>query len=154
MKSHRDSPGNRQGNTAKHASGPRQDKRKPGEEIPRIEWVAGIIGFVLTCATLIFLLYRGISDRPALPDIVVETEQIIEVSRGYVVLIRAMNRGARTAADVKIEAELTSAGKVEETAETTFGYVPSRSERRGGLFFSKDPRHGQLTVRPKGYEAP
>jgi uncharacterized protein (TIGR02588 family) len=154
MKPRAHTPRERHENEQKHAGAAQQEKRKAGQDIPRIEWVAGIIGFVLTCATLIFLVYRGFTEGPALPDIVVEAEQVIETSRGYMVQIRATNRGARTAADVKIEGELRSGGTLEETAETTFMYLPSHSERRGGLFFSKDPRQGQLTLRPKGFEVP
>lgn len=142
-----------------HAKGQKQadevqNKRKAGQEIPLLEWIAAAVGFALTSATLIFLLYHGLTDGPALPDIVVEAEQVVEVSRGYVVQIRAVNRGARTAGDVKVEGQLKTGGTVQETAETTFTYLPSRSERRGGLFFSKDPRQGQLTLQAKGFQTP
>jgi uncharacterized protein (TIGR02588 family) len=138
----------------KPAGGAQQNRRKAGHDIPRLEWVAAGVGFALTGATLGFLLYRAVTDGPALPDIVVEAEQVIEVSQGYIVQIRAVNRGTRTAADVKIEGELKSGDTVQETAETTFAYVPSRSVRHGGLFFSRDPRQGQLTLQPKGFETP
>ena len=154
MKPRAHTPRDRHDSGQKHAGGAQQDRRKAGQDIPPLEWVAAAVGFALTSATLIFLLYRGLTDGPALPDIVVEAEQVIELSRGYVVQIRAVNRGSRTAADVKIEGELKSGDTVQETAETTFTYVPSRSERRGGLFFSKDPRQGQLTLQPKGFETP
>jgi uncharacterized protein (TIGR02588 family) len=154
MKMRPDHPRARHDSGGKQAGAIQQDKRKPGDDIPRLEWIVAIIGFALTSATLIFLLYQGLTDGPALPDIVVEAEQVIEVSRGYMVRIRAVNRGSRTAADVKIEGELKSGGTVQETAETTFTYLPARSERRGGLFFSKDPRQGQLTLQPKGFETP
>jgi uncharacterized protein (TIGR02588 family) len=154
MKLRAHTPRDRQDGGQKRAGGAQRDMGKAGHDIPPAEWVAGIVGFALTSATLVFLLYRGLTDGPALPDIVVEAEQVVEVSQGYMVPIRAVNRGSRTAADVKIEGELSSGGAVHETAETTFDYVPSRSERRGGLFFSKDPRQGQLTLRPKGFETP
>jgi uncharacterized protein (TIGR02588 family) len=154
MKSRGHTPRDRQEDSKTQAGAAQQERRKAGQDIPRIEWIAGIFGLTLTCVILIFLLYRGFADGPVLADIVVEAEHVSEISSGYVVEIRASNRGARTLAGVKIEGELKRGGTVEETAETTFTYLPARSERRGGLFFSNDPRQGQLTLRPKGFETP
>jgi uncharacterized protein (TIGR02588 family) len=33
-------------------------------------------------------------------------------------------------------------------------YVPPRSSREGGLWFSRDPRAGRLTLRATGYAEP
>ena len=41
-----------------------------------------------------------------------------------------------------------------ETSDTTLDYLPGRSEREGGLFFSRDPRGFDLRLRPKGYMKP
>ena len=130
------------------------DQRNAAGEIPPLEWIAAGVGFALICATLAFLVYRGWSAHTAPPDIIIKAEKVVPVSRGYVVEISATNRGPRTAADVKIEGELKSGDSVEETAETTFTYLPSNSHRRGGLFFSKDPRRHELTLRPKGFVTP
>jgi uncharacterized protein (TIGR02588 family) len=35
-----------------------------------------------------------------------------------------------------------------------FDYVPGHSVRQGGLFFTRDPRSGHLSVRARGYSAP
>jgi uncharacterized protein (TIGR02588 family) len=43
---------------------------------------------------------------------------------------------------------------VVETSETTFDYVPSRSQREGGLVFTADPRGYALTLQAKGYIEP
>jgi uncharacterized protein (TIGR02588 family) len=68
--------------------------------------------------------------------------------------IRARNRSGHTAAGVVVEGELKRDGQTVETSETTFDYIPGRSERRGGLYFENDPRQMELTVRPKGYANP
>ena len=41
-----------------------------------------------------------------------------------------------------------------ETAEATFDFLPARSRREGGLYFTNDPRIGALTLRAKGYADP
>ena len=33
-------------------------------------------------------------------------------------------------------------------------YVPGHSVRQGGLFFTRDPRTGHLSLRARGYSAP
>ena len=39
-------------------------------------------------------------------------------------------------------------------SEAVLDYVPAGSDREGGLWFSRDPRAGQLTLRAKGYADP
>jgi uncharacterized protein (TIGR02588 family) len=67
---------------------------------------------------------------------------------------RALNEGGRTAAGLTIEGELRNGTKVVESSDTTLEYLPSHSERSGGLFFTADPREYQLELRAKGYETP
>jgi uncharacterized protein (TIGR02588 family) len=38
--------------------------------------------------------------------------------------------------------------------ELTLDYLPGRSERSGGLFFSRDPRVLRLVLEVHGYQAP
>lgn len=122
--------------------------------IPPFEWLAAGIGLLLVSTTLVFLVYRGLADDGAVPIISVRPDRIEQQANGYVVVVRAVNRGASTAAGVKVEGELRSGGSVVETAEITFTYLPSNSEQRGGLYFSRDPRKHELVLTPKGYESP
>ncbi len=39
----------------------------------------------------------------------------------------------------------------EQTSEVTLDYVPATSHRRGGLFFTEDPRRYPLSIREEGY---
>jgi uncharacterized protein (TIGR02588 family) len=64
------------------------------------------------------------------------------------------NHAEATAAAVQIEGTLASATSRAETSRATIDYVPGRSTRRAGLFFSADPSSGQLSVRATGYEEP
>jgi uncharacterized protein (TIGR02588 family) len=71
-----------------------------------------------------------------------------------VVVFTAVNVGQKTAADVTIAGTLLDDAAVVETTQTTFQYLPPRSERRAGLFFVRDPRKFKLEMRPQGYRAP
>ncbi len=41
-----------------------------------------------------------------------------------------------------------------ETSTATLNFLPSSSERRGSLFFRKDPNKYELRLLPKGYAEP
>jgi uncharacterized protein (TIGR02588 family) len=119
-----------------------------------MEWVAASVGLALVCTAIAYLTYQGLTRGASPPDVSVEAEAIVQLRDGYVVTIRAMNRGDTTAADVSVEGRLESASGVAETSEMTFQYLPPNSERKGGMFFAKDPRQFTLKLRPKGYETP
>ena len=42
----------------------------------------------------------------------------------------------------------------EQAARELFDYGPGHSARQGGLFFTRDPRTGHLSLRARGYSAP
>jgi uncharacterized protein (TIGR02588 family) len=123
-------------------------------DIPLLEWVFAGIGFALVGATMGFIAWQGYTHDGAPPQMSFEVEVVAEVTNGYFVGVRAVNRGDKTAADVKVEGELKGpAGRI-ETSEMSFKYLPPRSERKGGLYFANDPRKFELTLSAKGYEAP
>jgi uncharacterized protein (TIGR02588 family) len=68
--------------------------------------------------------------------------------------IRARNLSAASVAQVEIEGVLKQDDKVIEAAHTTFDYVPGKSIRRGGLFFTQDPRVFEIKLRALGYAEP
>jgi uncharacterized protein (TIGR02588 family) len=131
-----------------------KDRRQRDAQIPFWEWVYAAIGFVLVAGTIAFLGNEALQGRNRPPEISIRTEEIISLEQGFLVRITAANRGDRTAASVKIEGELRTDGATVETTETTFQYVPGRSERKGGLFFAQDPRRMKLVVTARGYEEP
>ena len=53
-----------------------------------------------------------------------------------------------------MEGELREGTESVETSNTTIEYVPAHSERKGGLFFTSDPRQYVLRLQAKGYEKP
>ena len=123
-------------------------------ETPLSEWVVAILGMLLVAGSIGYLVYDAAAGDTSPPDIMVHADSIQPVTGGYLVRIRAVNRGGATAAAVVVEGALKSADEEIEASEITFGYVPSHSERRGGLFFNEDPRGFELELRAKGYEEP
>ena len=120
----------------------------------QLEFIAALIGAALTLATLGIIVWDGIQEegRPAL--VTLRAEAVHPHAGGFVVEIVAENAGDDTAADLLIEGLLMQGGEAVETSEATFDYVPSRSERRGGLIFAQDPAMFQLKLQAKGYIEP
>jgi uncharacterized protein (TIGR02588 family) len=134
-----------------------EDKRDRTPDSPakrRLEAIAAAIGAVLALTTLGIIVWDGMRDagRPAL--ITLSAGAVTEHEGGYVVEVVARNSGDATAAALLVEGSLRQGDRVVETSETTFDYVPSRSEREGGLAFAADPRAYALTLQAKGYIEP
>ena len=122
---------------------------------PALEWFSAALGLLLTLAILGFIgreAIKGFSVTP--PAIEVSVERITPIPAGFVVEVAAKNRSDATAAAVHVEGVLRAGGRSIETSQATISYVPGRSERRAGLFFTRDPRGAELSVRPTGYEEP
>ncbi len=132
----------------------RGDEEQDSPAKRRLEAIAAAIGAVLALATLGIIVWDGISDqgRPAL--VTLRAGAVTEHEAGYVVEVVAENSGDATAAALLVEGSLRQGDQVVETSETTFDYVPSRSQREGGLVFTADPRAYALTLQAKGYIEP
>jgi len=128
--------------------------RKEDDTKRLLEAVAGGIGAALALGTIAIITWDGMTAGDGPPVVVVQTEDVHEVANGYVLELAVTNSGARTAVQVSVEGVLASGGETVETSGTTFDYVPSRSRRKGGLFFAADPRAYDVTVRAKGYVDP
>ena len=79
---------------------------------------------------------------------------MVEQRNGWLVLVRAFNEGGGAATVVTIGGELTAPDGTVESAELCLDYLPSWSDRQGGLFFTRDPRAHDLKVRALGYAEP
>lgn len=120
----------------------------------RWEWITGAFSLLLVLGAIGFLLYEEFA-RPDTPaQIVVTVDTVFGGEQGYVVQIRVSNEGGTTATGLLVRGELKGDTGVVETAEATIDYVPSRSHRRAGLLFSRDPGRHALEVRPLGYDFP
>lgn len=121
---------------------------------PLWERVVAFLGLLLVLGSLGYLFYQGIWGDRSPPDIVIMQEAITGSGKDYLVQFRARNRGGQTAAEVKITGTLSRSGQEIEKSEVTVDYLAAGSEQRGGLFFSNDPRDGQLALGVSGYRLP
>ena len=123
-------------------------------EIPALEWLLGSIGALMVAGAIGFLVWSGAVNGDSPPDIRVEVVRVIEQRNGWLVQVRAFNEGGSAASEVTIGGGFTAPDGTVENAETRFDYLPSRSDRQGGLFFTRDPRASGLKVRALGYAEP
>jgi uncharacterized protein (TIGR02588 family) len=132
----------------------REAEKKGGEQTSGWEWALAVLGALCVLCTVAYLLYQAIYMDSTPPDIVVTVDSVRNVRQGYLLLYSADNSGGSAAANLMIYGELwADTGKVEESSGT-LDYLPSRSERHGGLFFTHDPQHFELQLRPEGYAVP
>ena len=122
---------------------------------PLLEWIAAAIGLVVTVSMMAIIGLEALrGDATQLPAIEVRATRVVQAPTGFVVEIVAANRSGGTAAAVQIEGALTTEEGAVETSSLTLDYVPGHAERKGGLFFTRDPRRHRLEVRALGYQAP
>jgi uncharacterized protein (TIGR02588 family) len=124
------------------------------DDAPLWMWGIGLLGLVLVLGSIGFALYEAAVGDSSPPDVRVEVESIAPTQNGFLVEFRLINEGGSTAAGLTVEGELRDTAGIVETSDTTVEYLPSHSERAGGLFFTLDPREYELQLRAKGYETP
>jgi uncharacterized protein (TIGR02588 family) len=122
--------------------------------IPFWEWIVAYIGLALVLGSIGFMLYQAIAGDPSPPQVAVRTEAIRDLGHGYLVQIRAINQGGSAAANVGIEGMLTNHSGPIEVSQTILDYVPARSYRQGGLFFTHNPQQFHMQLRAMGYAEP
>ena len=124
-------------------------KMAKGKRPPLLEWIASGVGLLLALSVVTVIARDaviGSADLP--PDVTVIVLQVQSASSGYLLTFEARNSSPTTAAQVAIEGALPAG----ETSTATIDYIPGRSARRGGLYFSTDPRGAR--VRALGYQDP
>jgi uncharacterized protein (TIGR02588 family) len=124
------------------------------DDAPLWMWGIGLLGLVLVLGSIGFALYEAVAGDSSPPDVTVQMMEILPAQNGFLVEFRVINEGGTTAAGLTVEGELRNGAEIMEASDTTVEYVPSHSEREGGLFFTLDPRQYDLQLRAKGYETP
>lgn len=127
-------------------------KTAPGTST--VEWVVAAISGVIVAGAIGFMLYDAIAAPSTPPAIELRVDTTLAVPGGYLVQFTALNTGTTTAASVQIEGSLMQDTTELEKSQTTLDFVPTQSRRRGGLYFSGDPRSYRLELRPVGYTLP
>jgi uncharacterized protein (TIGR02588 family) len=126
----------------------------PQNDIPLMEWIAATLGFVIVATVISFLIYEAINNDAVPPILNVTITEIRELDDTYLVLFEVYNRGTMTAAAVSVEGQLLEGEQSIESRSSTLTYVPPKSVRRGGLYFSRNPGDFRLEVQATGYEEP
>lgn len=133
----------------------RKDQSKDEQTSPPAwEWILAAVGVILVGAAIGSALYRGLTQENTPPQIEVAVAGIKSAAEGFVVEFEVRNTGTQTAAALGIEAQLLASGEPVETSTATLAYSPSNSIRRGGIYFTKDPKAFELKIRALGYESP
>lgn len=130
------------------------EKQQEKDAIPIWEWIVAGVGLVLVAGVIGFLIYEAFSGNRLPPDIKLSVGSVVQTRNGFLVTITAVNHGGITAEGVDIEGELKRGTETIERSQTTIDYLPPRSNKKAGLFFTRDPRQFELQVRPLGYEEP
>ena len=131
-----------------------KEKQEKIKDAPAWIWGIALLGLVFVLGSIMFMLYEAAAGDSSPPDVTVRIEEILPTETGFLVTFRVINEGGSAAEGLTVEGELRSGTERVETSDTTFEYVPSHSEREGGLFFTLDPRQYELQLRAKGYENP
>ncbi|HEY0969964.1 MAG TPA: hypothetical protein VGE02_03190 [Gemmatimonadales bacterium] len=123
--------------------------------ISRWEWLTAAVGLVLVLAAIGYLTYEAVIEDDLPPVMSVVADSVTTAGGVHQVHFTVSNLGGKAGAAVVVEGRLSGGPDGdEETSETTLDYVPARSERMGGLFFSRDPRAGRVELRALGYSVP
>ena len=130
------------------------DRRKKKSSPSTLEWLTAAAGLLLVVAALVFTVYRAVTAKDTPPDLNVKIESVTPVSAGYLVKFHVANSGEETAAAVSLEGTLKNGETVEESGTVTIDYVPSHSEREGGILFEKNPQNYQMEIRADGFANP
>ena len=128
--------------------------KKEGAQTSRqTQWLAAL-GVLFVLGSFALLLRESFVGGQPTAEISIRVDEIRPSTHGYLVSLKINNAGKATAASLGVEGVLTRGGADVETSLVTVDYVAAGSERDAALFFSKDPRQGELTVRAKGYIEP
>lgn len=125
------------------------EKNQQQDEIPTAEWIVAGIGLALVCACLGFLLYKALFVENGTPAVEFRIKQITAQNGGALVLAEAINKGGETVTELQIMGQ-----SGDERAEATIDFLPARSSRGFGMFFSEAPTSADVEFKAGGYQEP
>lgn len=117
----------------------------------RAEWFS--LGISLTLLSAVVATVASLWLKPSLKpaEFTVEPGEVRPAQDHYYLPITIKNEGDATAAEVTVEGTLDTTSP-EEVANTTFDFIPARSEAEGFLIFSEEP--SAASVRVISYQKP
>lgn len=129
------------------------DERSRGDGAAPLEWVAAVVSALIVLGAAGFLVHEGLTEPGTPPRVTLTVDSVVAAGGGFLVEFQARNDGGRTAGGLTVEGEVRAGGET-ETSEVTIDYLPAEGVQRGGLYFTLDPRSGELRLRPRGYKRP
>ncbi|HTE50205.1 MAG TPA: hypothetical protein VK698_04980 [Kofleriaceae bacterium] len=139
--------------TSKRRVGKAPPEERTGTTTP-LEWAAALLGLAVVLAALAVLVQQAVSGGGGSPIIATEVIAIERAGTSYRVEVRVVNRGERTAGQLKIEGTIDGTGGEPETSDTVLDYLPPHSRRPVILLFTRDPRRNHLAVRAVSFADP
>lgn len=121
---------------------------------PVLHWLAAAAGVLLFIGCLIVLGYEAFATDDGPPALVASADSTVAVRGGWLVHVTVRNTGGATASNVVISGVLMDGERTVEDSEFQLDFVPERSSREGGLFFTRDPGGVRMVVRALGYAVP
>ncbi|WP_417551122.1 hypothetical protein [Methylophaga sp.] len=121
---------------------------------PLWEKLVGLVGFVLICLTVIYLVWSAFSNTHKPPNIHFSVVSIEALEDQYLVLVDVKNSGDKTASELNLEGRLVSPNGHLQRSTTQVSYLAPDSNQRVGFYFTSDPAQGELTLSPMGYQEP
>jgi len=137
-----------------HAQGPGGGAEPALESTSPVEWAIAGLSALLLAATLAYMVIFAFSEPRTPPAVTLSVATVTTNPGGYRVVFRADNAGGAAAAGLQVSGELRAGETVVETSQATIDYLPQRSGRQGGLFFTRDPEELELSLRAEGYSEP
>ena len=129
-------------------------KKKTDHKTPLWEWLIAAIGAVLILFVLGALVWEAVFESKSPPRIELRVKQTAPQGSGELVLIEAHNHGQQVASALKVRGVLRSGDTVIESREVTIDYLPHRSSKIVGLFFSQPTAGHDLRLEPIGFVQP
>lgn len=139
--------------TSKRRAGKAPPQERTGTTTP-LEWVAALVGLAVVVGALTVLGYQALFSSGGPPIIATEVTAVERSGATYRVDVRVVNRGERTAAQLKVEGTIEGPGGEPEKSDAMIDYLPARSSRPVSLLFGRDPRRTHLTVRAISFTEP
>jgi uncharacterized protein (TIGR02588 family) len=128
-------------------------RKKAAHGSTQTYWLAAV-GLLFVLGSFAMLLRESFTGGRPVAEISVRVDEIVPLAQVFLVSLKIENSGNGTAAALNVEGVLMRGGTNVETSLVTVDYVAAGSARDAALFFSNDPRQGELIVRAKGYIEP
>ena len=124
-------------------SGRRHDRQPPARSTA--EWVSLAVALLLLAGIIGTVIVLWLAPESDPPRFTVEHGAVRHIGGQFYLGITVRNEGEQTASEVTVEGVIEDGGR-EETATTTFAFIPGHAEVQGTLVFTRDPAAARIRV--------